>query len=350
MWFRPGSSSGEDRFRVSSFRSRIRGRKPSSSTGAAADQQQSPVKSNGGKQSTTTFHVDQENNNELSNEKSATAAVGDTSSTSAGTDSINDSSLEIPPLADGGDDANRMIGECGAKTTDNEKEERDNVEKCADVGEGDEWEEEIKDQVILTDPKYKANRIEKSSSRSKVVNTRKISAPPVMEGQKATTAASGSGGAAAGPKKNVRSHSHLNLNSLLKYKCLLYASAEKKLTTEDFDKMRKKSLSEVAKAAQPNSDAANSVKLIRHEFIDEVDHANCDSASRGRAKMSLSDKVAAKLTESKKKRSKSKARKRRGSRRSSVNSSSCNSSAVNIPLVLADKLKEEKESAAMLGW
>lgn len=344
MWFRPGSSSGEDRFRVSSFRSRIRGRKPSSSTGA--DQQQSPVKSNGGKQSTTTFHVDQENNNESI--EVAAAAVGDTSATSAGTvtSSINDSSTEIPSLVDG---TNQMIGDCCAKTEDG-----DNVKKCANIGEGEEWEEEIKDQVILTDPKYKSNRIERSSSRTKVVNSRKISAPPVMEGQKATltSAASGSAAAAGGPKKNVRSHSHLNLNSLLKYKSLLYASAEKKLTTEDFDKMRKKSLSEVAKAAQPNSDTANSVKLIRHEFIDEVDHANCDSASRGRAKMSLSDKVAAKLAESKKKRSKSKARKRRGSRRSSVNSSSCNSSAVNIPLVLADKLKEEKESAAavMLGW
>lgn len=224
------------------------------------------------------------------------------------------------------------------------------------VVEVEEEQSEIKDQVILTDPKYKSNRIEKSSSRSRVVplTSRKISAPPVMEGQShgSSKGAPQSGTtASAAPKKNTRSHSHLNLNSLLKYKSLLYAGSnsgggDKKLTSEDFDKMRKKSMSEVARAAQPNSDATNSVKLIRHEFIDEVDDVSCDqedeeSGAVASVKMSLSDKVAAKLNETKKKRSKSKStRKRRGSRRSS-----CNNSSVNIPLVLAMKLEEEAKKA-----
>lgn len=285
---------------MSSFRSRIRGRKPSS--GVATAEPQTLAK--GGKP----------------REEEST----DTSTTSAGT---NDS-MEMPS---------------DSRT----------------VGEVEEEQSEIKDQVILTDPKYKSNRIEKSSSRSRVVplTSRKISAPPVMEGQShgGSKGAPQSGTTASvAPKKNTRSHSHLNLNSLLKYKSLLYAGSnsggstgDKKLTSEDFDKMRKKSMSEVARAAQPNSDATNSVKLIRHEFIDEVDDASCDpeegeeSGAVTSVKMSLSDKVAAKLNESKKKRSKSKStRKRRGSRRSS-----CNNSSVNIPLVLAMKLEQEAKKA-----
>lgn len=300
---------------MSSFRSRIRGRKPSS---AATGPQQQQTAAGGEEE-----HL----------------ASTDTSTNSAGTESsINDSSMETPPDV-------LLHTRCISESA-KEEEERQR--------------REIKDQVILTDPKYKANRVEKSSSRSRVVplTSRKISAPPVMEGPNGTSKgggapSGGASGAAAAPKKSARSHSHLNLNSLLKYKSLLYAgsgSADKKLTSEDFDKMRKKSMSEVAMAAQPNSDSAGSVKLIRHELIDEVDDdaAACEEDGEGSgsvppssssAKMSLSEKVAAKLNESKKKRSKSKARKRRGSRRSS-----CNSSAVNIPVVLANRLSNRDEA------
>lgn len=333
MWFRPGSSSsGEDRFRVSSFRSRIRGRKPSSAVATAAIPEQ-PVKG-GGKQS-----IARDGQRQSSGGQSSEKA--DTSTTSAGTESSTNDSIEIPQ-----DAINQMISDSAtsAATVVVVPLHDEDEEQATAVLE----QKEIKDQVILTDPKYKSNRIEKSSSRSRVVplSTRKISAPPVMESKagslgspSGSSPVTGSGTSVVAPKKNARSHSHLNLNSLLKYKSLLYAGGDKKLTTEDFDKMRKKSMSEVAKAAQPNSDATNSVKLIRHELIDELDDANCDkkkaTTTVGSLKMSLSDKVAAKLNESKKKRSKSKTRKRRNSRRSS-----CNNSAANIPTVLANKLAQ----------
>lgn len=362
MWFRPGGSSstgGEDRFRVSSFRSRIRGRKPSSSTTTAtptdttATESSLKLLSNGAQKESS--------QQSLSSSDAATTTTMDTSTTSAGTgtESLSSSSLstggghndsiEIPhdnkvTAGGGGGSGDKSAAPVVVAVVPLEEEGDHELE-----------EKRIKDQVILTGPKFKSNRIEKSSSRTRVVplSSRKISAPPVMDSSGGPVNGGG-GGAPTTVKKNPRSHSSLNLNSLLKYKSLLYtgSSAEKKLTPEDFDKMRKKSISEVAKAAQPNSDATSSVKLIRHEFIDEVDDANiageaaaavvvtvsADISRRG-AKMSLSDKVAAKLSDSKKKRSKSKTRKRRSCRRSS-----CNNSAVNIPTVIATKLEKEDKA------
>lgn len=284
---------------MSSFRSRIRGRKPSSGSGKA--------------------------NGDLNNSSSCTGE----SSANTSIDTSKDASSRVSIDGNVGLDSPMP----GVMNHPEEEAEDEELEQ-----------KELKDRVILNDPKYKSNRIEKSSSRSRIVplTSRKISAPPVMEvhGKGHSTTALNT---SVPQKKNARSHSHLNLNSLLKYKSLLYAgsSPEKKLTTEDFEKMRKKSMSEVAKAAQPNSDTTNSVQLIRHEFIDEVDNGErkvgpAISGSGGvSVKMSLSDKVAAKLSESKKKRSKSKVRSRRGSRRSS-----CNNSAVNIPIVLNKYLQE----------
>lgn len=342
MWFRPGGSSSsasggtDDRFRVSSFRSRIRGRKPSSAV-AATNGTDKPVKSATGKQLMS-------KDGQSSAKSALDTSTSSCSFSSAGTGTENDS-MEMPS---DGLIVNQVIRDSRAANSAVVVEHVEAVEE----EEAQLEQKEIKDQVILTDPKYKANRIEKSSSRSRVVplTSRKISAPPVMmDANRAGTTGSdlGTSVIVMAPKKNARSHSHLNLNSLLKYKSLLYAgTSEKKLTSEDFDKMRKKSMSEVAKAAQPNSDAtANStVKLIRHEFIDEVDvtaKIGTGDKKRSAGKMSLSDKVAAKLNESKKKaaaaaassRSKSKTRKRRNSRRSS-----CNNSAVNIPTVLANKV------------
>ena len=344
---------------MSSFRSRIRGRKPSStaavaaatttnSSSSATTEAASPASAvRGGKINGKQALLKSNGSKKKHNDDETSAGTGTESST-------NDSSLEIPQ---------DVINQWCSSNSDNKTASAvplvvNGVAVEDEVEEELLEEKEIKDQVILTDPKYKSNRIEKSSSRTRVIplTSRKISAPPVMEhhhhqhkaaGGSTSASSTGSGmsstvgGAVVNtvtPKKSTRSHSHLNLNSL--YKSLLYAGgADKKLTSEDFDKMRKKSMSEVAKAAQPNSDAANSVKLIRHEFIDEVDDCSAEKRIVGPpGKMSLSDKVAAKLQESKKKRSKSKTRKRRGSRRSS-----CNNSAANIPVVLANKLREREE-------
>lgn len=103
----------------------------------------------------------------------------------------------------------------------------------------------IKDKPqLLTDRKFKNNRIQKSSSKGKItdfadkttaasVAHRKISAPP-------------SAAPKLPPKKNnVRSYSNLTLNSLLKYKN--YIGSSKRVATEnandEFANIRRKSFS-----------------------------------------------------------------------------------------------------------
>lgn len=106
--------------------------------------------------------------------------------------------------------------------------------------------EKDKAALLLTDRKFKNNRVVKSSSKGKIADidsplksrnssSRKISAPPVLDG-------GGGGGKSTAPiataiKKHVRSHSNLNLNALLRYKL-----SNKKLSTADFERIRRKSL------------------------------------------------------------------------------------------------------------
>lgn len=103
--------------------------------------------------------------------------------------------------------------------------------------------EKDKAALLLTDRKFKNNRVLKSSSKGKITDidsplksrnnsNRKISAPPVLDGGKSSTVP-----AATALKKHVRSHSNLNLNALLRYKL-----SNKKLSTADFDRIRRKSL------------------------------------------------------------------------------------------------------------
>lgn len=106
-----------------------------------------------------------------------------------------------------------------------------------------------KEKSLLTDRKFKNNRILKSSSKGKIADlekrcgdsakgrgscSRKISAPPILDSTKLSVAAAV---AAASAKKHVRSHSNLNLNALLRYKL-----SSRKLSTADFDRLRRKSL------------------------------------------------------------------------------------------------------------
>lgn len=98
--------------------------------------------------------------------------------------------------------------------------------------------------LLLTDRKFKNNRVLKSSSKGKIADidgslknrnnsNRKISAPPVLDGGGSKS----TGPIATAVKKHVRSHSNLNLNALLRYKL-----SNKKLSTADFDRIRRKSL------------------------------------------------------------------------------------------------------------
>lgn len=97
------------------------------------------------------------------------------------------------------------------------------------------------EKQLLTDRKFKNNRIQKSSSKGKITDLsdknaaaahRKISAPPMAAPK-------------LPPKKNnVRSYSNLTLNSLLKYKN--YIGSSKKSTenaNDEFATIRRKSFS-----------------------------------------------------------------------------------------------------------
>lgn len=113
-----------------------------------------------------------------------------------------------------------------------------------------------KNKVLRVDQKYKKNRITKSSSRSKVhdlkpdkvlpckcgaaggaVGQRKKSIPYPPDAAAAAAAVA----AAAVAKKSKRRNTSLNLNALLRYKTFISGST-KKLTSDDFDRLRRKSL------------------------------------------------------------------------------------------------------------
>lgn len=121
-----------------------------------------------------------------------------------------------------------------------------------------------KEKILLTDPKYRNNRIEKSSSKTKISDIerresikikrsrsgRKISAPPVLIG----SAGIGTGDDKKQSKKKssvdkttedqtrARSYSNLNLQALVKF----VVNNKKFLNTEDFALIRRKSISEAA--------------------------------------------------------------------------------------------------------
>lgn len=111
-----------------------------------------------------------------------------------------------------------------------------------------------KDKTLLTDRKFKNKRIVKSASKSKLivdsgdtkvrgVSLRKTSAPPVFNTDQVTVATpdvvtvTTASAALTVPKKHVRSHSNLNLNALLRYKL-----TNKKLSTAEFERLRRKSV------------------------------------------------------------------------------------------------------------
>lgn len=124
---------------------------------------------------------------------------------------------------------------------------------CKKVHKGD------KDKSLLTDRKFKNKRIVKSASKSKMVDgvadskvrgvsLRKSSAPPVMHTteQVALDAAEVLTSVPSSVKKHVRSHSNLNLNALLRYKL-----TNRKLSTADFERLRRKSVTNEATPTTP---------------------------------------------------------------------------------------------------
>lgn len=131
-------------------------------------------------------------------------------------------------------------------------------------------------KILLTDRKFKNNRVVKSSSKGKITdlekrdslkgrNNRKISAPPVMDTVEATATV------IIAPKKSVRSHSNLNLNALLRYRL-----SNKKLSHAEIDRIRRKSLT-----ASVNSANNEKVKKTNVVDIDKSEKSDVDSVVNG---------------------------------------------------------------------
>lgn len=124
-----------------------------------------------------------------------------------------------------------------------------------------------KNKVLLIDQKYKKNRVTKSSSRTKVVpelkveksnsskktangvnNQRKLSSTPLLEPVTSPVKV-----------KTTRRNTTLNLNALLRYKSFISGST-KKLTSDDFDRIRRKSLGDtnkIRRKSNPDTDKKN---------------------------------------------------------------------------------------------
>lgn len=244
MWFRPGNGQSVDfdKFRVSSFKRRIRGGRKTPEKSSSIESENIVVLP-----SSTNSLDSNDNVNEqqkcLQHKKSLSDVVVPSNLSSQSPSPSLRTSL-----------SRRISRSFGDKEKNDKQKER----------------EKEKEKILLTDRKFKNNRIEKSSSKGKGLNdidkresikgrrdARKISAPPILidnkTGSKNTKIGSSSNNSSAvddgilSPavaivKKNSRAHSNLNLNALYK----LVSSGNKKLSSEDFARIRRKSLSEAA--------------------------------------------------------------------------------------------------------
>lgn len=250
MWFRPGQQNESEPFRVSSLRNRIRRRKSTSS-------------------------------------KTKKPVVDGTSEESEKSEKRASSTNRRPSLH-----AALNLRSVAVDTTPRSDKEK----------------------VLLKDRKFKSNRIAKSSSKTKVVDL--IDKTP--NGVKpASTSSNGNSrtaittlevpSAATIPKsKGTRMNANLNLNALLRYKSFI-SSTTKKLTREDFDRFRRKSLGENGKqSARKNGTNVNTSSGAEHTD-DELFHS-CNDDDDGssetasvrsirHASPSLTSRVAARLTE-----------------------------------------------------
>lgn len=193
-----------------------------------------------------------------------------------------------------------------------------------------------KDKILLTDRKFKTNRVVKSSSKGKITDlekrdslkgrtNRKISAPPVLDTVEATATV------IVAPKKNVRSHSNLNLNALLRYRL-----SNKKLSHAEIDRMRRKSItSNSAKTdKKPNNvDVDESDKSDVSSYVngnddddEEVFHSCEEPEITKKTSPSLGARVAAHFNEQKTKKNK---KKRKTSRASLYSQSSFGNCLIN---------------------
>lgn len=186
-----------------------------------------------------------------------------------------------------------------------------------------------KEKILLTDRKFKNNRVVKSSSKGKITdlekrdslkgrNNRKVSAPPVLDTVEATATV------IIAPKKHVRSHSNLNLNALLRYRL-----SNKKLSHAEIDRIRRKSLTASANAEKDKKTNVTDIEKSDKSDVDsyingdddeeEVFHSCEEPEVLKKTSPSLGARVAAHFNEQKTKKHNKKKRK---TSRSSLHSQS----------------------------
>lgn len=104
-----------------------------------------------------------------------------------------------------------------------------------------------KDKVLRTEQKFKKCRITKTTSRTKIPDLKIEKVPSGTLNPQALDA-----NIKSPAKLAKRRNTNLNLNALLRYKSFISGST-KKLTSEDFDRLRRKSLGETNKARRKSS-------------------------------------------------------------------------------------------------
>lgn len=143
-----------------------------------------------------------------------------------------------------------------------------------------------KNKMLRVDQKYKKNRVTKSSSRTKIgpdikiekqnssknlLNNaamsmqRKVSSTPILE--PVTSPAK---------VKTARRNTTLNLNALLRYKSFISGST-KKLTSDDFDRLRRKSLGDTGKIRRKSNPDTDK----KDQDQDHVDRNSCIGGGDG---------------------------------------------------------------------
>lgn len=143
-----------------------------------------------------------------------------------------------------------------------------------------------KNKVIKIDQKYKKNRVSKSSSRTKVHD---LKAEKPISNKCANNSSCCNNQRKSStqlvepivlPKKPSRRNTTLNLNALLRYKSFISGST-KKLTHDDFERLRRKSLGETGTIRRKSStesnkkktDAKKETRTTNKEYIDHDDYA-----------------------------------------------------------------------------
>lgn len=126
-----------------------------------------------------------------------------------------------------------------------------------------------KDKVLRTEQKFKKCRITKSTSRTKIPDLKMEKVPSGTLNPQALDA-----NIKTPAKSAKRRNTNLNLNALLRYKSFISGST-KKLTSEDFDRLRRKSLGETNKTRRKSSgDNILNKSTIPNDSNDENNRLN----------------------------------------------------------------------------